>query len=137
MGPTARAASRAEGKEMTRRKWCRTSFHECAVSSAEKKPKQNGHSGNEVDRVIMLPEKTHFLLEVVVPFHSFWFVLLNYRVWHFPRHSQRTPTVSGRACGCRLPFPDEKDIFNELIRWNFPIQLLSGNQTLHGMLEIK
>lgn len=120
-----------QGKEMTWGKRCGMAFHECAVViSWKKNPKQSqwkwGWSGHCSDR----KKKKRFLLVVVVPFRSFWFVLLNYGGLEFPNYqnnSQSTPTFSVCACECRLLFPEERDIFNKLIRWHFPIQSLSGN----------
>lgn len=47
-------------KEMTWRKWCGTSFHQCALVISWKTPKQNSHNGNEVDLVTTLTEKNAF-----------------------------------------------------------------------------
>lgn len=83
------AASRAEGKEMTRRKQWRTSFHECTlvVSWGKKKKQQTKQKFMTEIRLIWSlhwQKNMPFLLVVVVPFRSFWFVLLNCWVWSFP-----------------------------------------------------
>lgn len=98
-------------------------------SAGKKNPNKLVNKGNEVDLVITLTEKMHFLLVVVMPFRSFWFVLLNSGGLEFLNYqsAHRALLRSVCACKCCLLFPNEKDNFNKLIRWNFPIQSLSGN----------
>lgn len=123
---------------MTRRKRCRTSLPECVVSSAGKKPKPNGHSGNEGDGVIICCQKKNvFPSSGGGAFPQLLLRFAELRGLAFPTSLPENAYGFWPACGCRLPLPDEKDIFNELIRWNFPRQSLSGKQTLHGMSEMK
>lgn len=75
-------------------------------------------------------KKMHFLLVVVVPFRSFWFVLLSCWGLEFPNyqstHKALLRCLSVHASAVSYS-PMRQAFFNKLIRRNFPIQSLSGN----------
>lgn len=112
---------------------CRTLFHKCTavISWAKQTNTKNSRNGSEIELVIMLTERNAFPSNGCGDtFQEFWvcFVqLVGFGAFQLPEHSQSTPTFLVCAYECCLLFPDEKDILNKLIRWNFPMQLLSSN----------
>lgn len=122
---------------MTQRKRCRTSLPERVVSPAGKKPKPNGQVEMRVMGSFCCQKKNVFPSSGGGAFPQLLLRFAELRGLAFPTSLTENAYGFWPACGCRLPLPDEKDIFNELIRWNFPRQSLSGKQTLHGTSETK
>lgn len=101
----------------------------CCHQLEKEKPKQSSHKGNEADLVIKPTEKcTSFWRQCCLLGVSGLFCLIT-GVWSFPVPSESTPPLPACASECCLLFSGEKDMFNKLRRWSFPMRPLSGQQS--------